>query len=308
MVVTLAISLAKISPKAPLDRVCLLGCGITTGYGAATRTAKVEANSTVAVFGLGSVGLGVLQGARRNGASRIIGVDVNESKFPLALKMGATECLNPLAPRYQGRPVQQILVEMTDGGCDYTFECIGNVVTMRAALESCHKVCVLPSSRSWLICIHKGLGRVHHHWCGAKRSWNQYAAVSIGYRPKMVRIGIRRRKRTHWAATTCGGLHGGTFDGGWMYVAVSVAFHSHSRRHHPHFHSPKHQPCSGGHAQWWKHPICHIPYLSAIIATIKPLCVLSPPPLQWKLDFYPSTGDVELDAILRVVKFNKISH
>ena len=131
------IAVAKIRDDAPLDKVCLLGCGITTGVGAVINTAKVEPGSTVAVFGLGGVGLSTIQGAKMAGASRIIGVDVNESKFPLAEQMGATECVNPR--NYPDKPIQQVLIELTDGGPDYTFEAIGNVNTMRAALEACHK-------------------------------------------------------------------------------------------------------------------------------------------------------------------------
>ncbi|KAL2915495.1 hypothetical protein HK105_204896 [Polyrhizophydium stewartii] len=134
--VVLEISLAKVTPSAPLDRVCLLGCGVTTGYGAATNTAKVEPGSNVAVFGLGGVGLSVIQGAKACGAARIIGVDLNPSKFELAKKMGATECINP---KDFSQPIQQVLVDMTDGGVDYSFECIGSVEVMRAALECTHK-------------------------------------------------------------------------------------------------------------------------------------------------------------------------
>lgn len=130
------VSLAKVNTKAPLDKVCLLGCGVSTGYGAAINTAKVEAGSTVAVWGLGAVGLAVIMGCKELGASRIIGVDINPDKSPLAQQFGATEFFNP---KDHDRPAQQVLVEMTDGGLDYTFECIGNVVTMRAALEACHK-------------------------------------------------------------------------------------------------------------------------------------------------------------------------
>lgn len=132
--VALEISVAKINVKAPLEKVCLLGCGITTGYGAALN--NVEENSTVAVFGLGGVGLGCIQGAKKKRASRIIGVDLNPKKFALAEKLGANEFLNP--SEYD-KPIQQVLVEKTDGGLDYTFECIGNTKTMRAALEACHK-------------------------------------------------------------------------------------------------------------------------------------------------------------------------
>jgi S-(hydroxymethyl)glutathione dehydrogenase/alcohol dehydrogenase len=135
-IVVLEISLAKVTPEAPLDRVCLLGCGVTTGYGAAINTAKVESGSIVAVFGLGGVGLSVIQGAKACGANRIIGIDLNPKKFELAKKLGATVCLNPSD---FSEPIQQVLVNMTDGGVDYSFECIGNVDVMRSALESCHK-------------------------------------------------------------------------------------------------------------------------------------------------------------------------
>jgi S-(hydroxymethyl)glutathione dehydrogenase/alcohol dehydrogenase len=130
------IAVAKISKAAPLEKVCLLGCGITTGLGAVFQTAKVTPGSTVAVFGLGGIGLNVIQGARLAKASRIIGVDINEEKFAFAKKLGATDLVNP--KKHTAR-IQQVLVEMTDGGVDYSFECIGNVDIMRSALECCHK-------------------------------------------------------------------------------------------------------------------------------------------------------------------------
>lgn len=130
------ISVAKVAESAPLEKVCLLGCGISTGYGAALNTAKVEPGSTTAVWGLGAVGLAVAMGCKVAGASRIIGVDINPDKFPIAKEFGCTEFVNP---KDHDQPIQQVLVEMTDGGLDYTFECIGNIHTMRAALESCHK-------------------------------------------------------------------------------------------------------------------------------------------------------------------------
>lgn len=130
------ISCAKIREDAPLQKVCLLGCGITTGYGAATNTAKVEAGSNCAVFGLGCVGLGVVQGCVESKAGRIIGIDTNPDKFAMAKQLGCTECINPID---YNKPIQEVLVELTDGGLDYTFECIGNVDVMRAALEACHK-------------------------------------------------------------------------------------------------------------------------------------------------------------------------
>ena len=130
------ISLAKISKNAPLEKVCLLGCGITTGIGAVINTAKVEAGSTVAVFGLGGVGLSVIQGATMAKASRILAIDINPDKFELAKNMGATDVINP---KDSSDPIQEVIVEMTNGGVDYSFECVGNTNLMRAALECCHK-------------------------------------------------------------------------------------------------------------------------------------------------------------------------
>lgn len=130
------ISLAVVPKDAPLDKVCLLGCGITTGYGAIHNTLKVEEGATVAVFGLGGVGLAAVMGATAAKASRVIAIDVNPAKFELARALGATDCVNPLE---HDRPIQNVLIEMTDGGLDYTVEAIGRVDTMRAALESCHK-------------------------------------------------------------------------------------------------------------------------------------------------------------------------
>ncbi len=130
------ISVAKINKDAPLDRVCLLGCGIPTGIGAVLNTAKVEAGATVAIFGLGGVGLSAVQGAVLAKASRIMVIDINEDKFDMAMQLGATDCINP---KQYDKPIQDVIVELTDGGVDYSFECIGNVNTMRAALECCHK-------------------------------------------------------------------------------------------------------------------------------------------------------------------------
>lgn len=130
------ISLASINPKAPHEKVCLLGCGVTTGIGAVHNTAKVKAGDNVAVFGLGGIGLAVIQGARQAKAGKIIGIDVNPAKFELAKKMGATDCVNP---REHQKPIQEVIVDMTDGGVEFSFECIGNVDVMRSALECCHK-------------------------------------------------------------------------------------------------------------------------------------------------------------------------
>jgi S-(hydroxymethyl)glutathione dehydrogenase/alcohol dehydrogenase len=130
------IAVAKINKAAPLDKVCLLGCGITTGIGAVLNTAKAEAGSTVAVFGLGGIGLSVIQGAVMAKAARIIAIDINDSKFEMAKMLGATDCINP---KHYDKPIQDVIVELTDGGVDYSFECIGNVNLMRSALECCHK-------------------------------------------------------------------------------------------------------------------------------------------------------------------------
>ena len=131
------ISLAKVSSAAPLEKVCLLGCGITTGIGAVLNTAKVEPGATVAVFGLGGIGLSVVQGAVMAKASRIIAVDINPGKFELARQLGATDVVNPQDT--PDTPIQQVIVDMTSGGVDYSFECVGNVSLMRAALECAHK-------------------------------------------------------------------------------------------------------------------------------------------------------------------------
>ncbi len=130
------ISLAKVNKEAPLEEVCLLGCGVTTGMGAVMNTAKVEEGSTVAIFGLGGIGLSAVIGAQMAKARRIIAIDINESKFDLAKKLGATDCINP---KDYDKPIQDVIVDLTDGGVDYSFECIGNVDVMRSALECCHK-------------------------------------------------------------------------------------------------------------------------------------------------------------------------
>jgi len=131
------VSVVAVDPKAPMDRVCLLGCGITTGYGASVVTANVEEGSNVAVFGAGCVGLSVVQGAVRNGAKKITVVDLNDSKKAWAEKFGATDFLNPNS--LKGISLTDKLIELTDGGYDYTFDCTGNVSVMRVALEAAHK-------------------------------------------------------------------------------------------------------------------------------------------------------------------------
>jgi S-(hydroxymethyl)glutathione dehydrogenase/alcohol dehydrogenase len=130
------VSLANINKQAPLEEVCLLGCGVTTGMGAVSNTANVQAGDTVAVFGLGGIGLSAIIGARMAKAGRIIAIDINESKFDIAQQLGATDVVNP---KSFDKPIEEVIVEMTDGGVDYSFECVGNVHLMRSALECCHK-------------------------------------------------------------------------------------------------------------------------------------------------------------------------
>jgi len=130
------IAVAKVATEAPLEKVCLLGCGITTGIGAVRNTAKVEPGSTVAVFGLGGVGLSVIQGAVMAQAGRILAIDINADKEEMARQLGATDFINP---NDYDDPIQEVIVELTNGGVDYSFEAVGNVNLMRAALECCHK-------------------------------------------------------------------------------------------------------------------------------------------------------------------------
>ena len=129
------IALARVRKDAPFEKICLLGCGVTTGIGAVLNTARVEPGSSVAIFGLGGVGLSVIQGATMAGAERIIAVDLNDRKEELARQLGATDFVNPGSVD----DIEAAIVEMTDGGVDYSFECIGNVETMGNALRSCHK-------------------------------------------------------------------------------------------------------------------------------------------------------------------------
>ncbi|MGB1907563.1 MAG: zinc-binding dehydrogenase, partial [Spongiibacter sp.] len=129
------IAVAKIHPDAPFDKVCYIGCGVTTGIGAVIFDAKVEPGANVVVFGLGGIGLNVIQGAKMAGANMIVGVDINPGKVQLAREFGMTHFLNPK----EVPDIVEAIVELTKGGADYSFECIGNVTTMRQALECCHK-------------------------------------------------------------------------------------------------------------------------------------------------------------------------
>ncbi|XP_027242051.2 alcohol dehydrogenase 1 isoform X1 [Cricetulus griseus] len=132
------IAVAKIDDASPLEKVCLIGCGFTTGYGSAVQFAKVTRGSSCAVFGLGGVGLSVIIGCKTAGAARIIGVDTNKDKFAKAKEFGATECINP---QDYNKPIEEVLQEMTDGGVDFSFEVVGRLDTMMSALVGCHAAC-----------------------------------------------------------------------------------------------------------------------------------------------------------------------
>ena len=161
------VSCAKIQQEAPLDKVCLLGCGVTTGYGAAINTAKVTKGSNCVIFGLGGVGLSVIQGCKAQGASKIIGVDINPKKFDIAKLMGATDFINP-----KEQDPMKTIVELTDGGADFSFECIGNTDLMRLALECCHK--------GWGECIIIGFFSKFKLRSCRTRKRNMYKTLSIG--------------------------------------------------------------------------------------------------------------------------------
>jgi NADPH:quinone reductase-like Zn-dependent oxidoreductase len=183
------ISLAKINPAAPLEKVCLLGCGITTGIGAVLNTAKVEPGATVAVFGMGGIGLSVVQGAVMAKAGASSWSTPIPTKFEMAKALGATDCINP--KDYPDTPIQQVIVDLTDGGVDYSFECIGNVHVMRAALECCHK--------GWGESIIIGVAGA-----GQEISTRPFQLVT----GRLARLGVRRRQGPLAAAGLCGPLHG----------------------------------------------------------------------------------------------------
>lgn len=202
-----------------MDRTCLLGCGITTGYGAAVVTAGVEAGSNVAVFGAGCVGLSVIQGAVKNGAGKIIVVDVNDGKEAWGKKFGATDFVNPT--KLGSKSIQETLVEMTDGGCDYTFDCTGNVGVMRAALEACHK--------GWGQSIVIGVAAAGQEISTRREYFPLQLARCIGcggelltlvhsvptrYRPCVERLRFRRYQGPLAATGSRGRLHDGQTQGG----------------------------------------------------------------------------------------------
>ena len=184
------IAVAKVREDAPFDKICYIGCGVTTGIGAVIFTAKVEPGANVVVFGLGGIGLNVIQGARMAGADMIVGVDINPDKRAMAEKFGMTHFVNP--NEIQGDVVAH-LVELTGGGADYAFECVGNVKLMRQALECCHK--------GWGECIIIGVA-------GAGQG-NLDAAVSAGDRTRLAGQRLRRRSWPHGRPEDRRLVHGG---------------------------------------------------------------------------------------------------
>ena len=196
------IALAKVREDAPFDKICYIGCGVTTGIGAVINTAKVWPGANVAVFGLGGIGLNVIQGARMVGADKIIGIDTNPGKRAIAEKFGMTHFVNP---DEVGRDkVVQAVVDLTGGGADFSFECIGNVNVMRQALECCH--------RGWGESIIIGVA-------GSGQDIVD-AAVPAGHRPRLERHRLRRRARPHRRAENRRLVHGRQ--------------DQHRRSHHPH--------------------------------------------------------------------------
>ena len=203
------IALAKIREDAPFDKVCYIGCGVTTGIGAVINTAKVEPGDNVVVFGLGGIGLNVIQGARLAGADMIVGVDLNPNRKPLAEKFGMTHFVNP--KEVQGDLVPY-LVDLTKGGADYSFECIGNVNVMRQALECCHK--------GWGVSVIIGVA-------GAGQEISD-PPVPAGHRPGLEGQRLRRCPRPHRRAEDRRLVHGGQ--------------DQHRRPDHPHHAARGHQP------------------------------------------------------------------
>ena len=242
------ISVVAITSKAPMDRTCLLGCGITTGYGAAVVTAGVEKGSNIAVFGAGCVGLSVVQGAVKNGAGKIIVVDVNDGKEAWGKKFGATDFVNPT--KLGSKSIQEHLVEMTDGGCDYTFDCTGNVGVMRAALEACHK--------GWGQSIVIGVAAAGQEISTRRKyqdpvavPWTRADQLSLSvptrHRPCMERMRLWRHQRPLAAAGPGGRLHDGQAEGRrfhFSWAAVGVDQHRVPR----HEGGGLHQMC-GGHEE-----------------------------------------------------------
>ena len=211
------IAVAKVREDAPFDKICYIGCGVTTGIGAVIYTAKVWPGANVVVFGLGGIGLNVIQGARMVGADKIIGVDLNPQKRVMAEKFGMTHFVNP---DEVGRDkVVQAIVDLTDGGADFSFECIGNVHTMRQALECCHR----------------GWGEKHHHRRCRQRPGDRHPSVPTRHRPRLARHRLRRRARAHRRAENRRLVHGEQ--------------DQYRRSDHPHHAARRDQRCLRAHAR-----------------------------------------------------------
>ena len=183
------IALAKVREDAPFEKICYIGCGVTTGIGAVINTAKVEPGANVVVFGLGGIGLNVIQGARMAGANKIIGVDINPKRKAIAEKFGMTHFVNP--KEVQGDLVPY-LVSLTDGGADYSFECVGHVDLMRQALECCH--------RGWGVSVIIGVAGA-----GQEIKTRPFQLVTG---PRVEGHGVRRRARPHRRAEDRRLVHG----------------------------------------------------------------------------------------------------
>lgn len=201
------ISVVAITKDAPMDRTCLLGCGITTGYGAAVETAKVAEGDNVAIFGAGCVGLSVVQGALQRKAGKIIVVDLNPNKKEWAEKFGATDFVNPADLKNQ--TIQEKLIEMTDGGCDFTFDCTGNVGVMRAALEACHKgwgqsIVIGVAAAGQEISTRRKFDSVSFWTIKAQKN-----SISTRHWPRVERLCIRWYQGPHSTSRSCGRLHEG---------------------------------------------------------------------------------------------------
>lgn len=192
------ISVVAVNPKAPTDRSCLLGCGITTGYGAATVTAKVEKGSNIAIFGAGCIGLSVIEGAVKNQAGKIIVVDLNDDKEAWAQKFGATDFVNP-SRLSANTTIQEKLIEITDGGCDYTFDCTGNVGVMRAALEACHK--------GWGQSIIIGVAAAGQEISTRRKCYLNHPSISLGFTADYV-LAFQLVTGRVWKGCAFGGIKG----------------------------------------------------------------------------------------------------
>lgn len=240
------ISVVAVQQDAPMEKTCLLGCGITTGYGAARITAKVEEGSSVAVFGAGCVGLSVVQGAVAQKAGKIIVVDLNPDKEEWSRKFGATDFLNP-SKLPEGTSVVDKLVEMTDGGCDYTFDCTGNVGVMRTALEACHKgwgqsIVIGVAAAGQEIQTRREDPFPRYQPGDDEADLSDYHSVPARDRPRLARLRLRRRQGPLAAAGPGSGLPRRAAQG--------------RRVHHPPAEARRHQHLLPGHEERRMHPCC----------------------------------------------------